>query len=92
MANTESRIQSAIIKCLEGLGWYVVKISAATKAGIPDVLACDTKGKFWAFEVKDVNGVLSKLQEINIEKIRKTGGHAYVVYSVQQVRDLIRNN
>lgn len=91
MANKESGIQASIIKYLTGLGWYVVKVSAATRGGTPDLLCCDTYGCFWAFEVKANDGVVSKLQEFVIEKIRKTGGSAHVVHSLQQVKTIIEN-
>ena len=49
---SESKLQTKIIKYLESLGWYVRKIITCNKNGTPDIIACDTSGKFWAFEVK----------------------------------------
>jgi Holliday junction resolvase len=57
-------------------------------AGIPDIIAC-IGGRFVAFEVKTDNGKATALQEITIRKIRKAGGIAEVVRSVEDVRRII---
>lgn len=54
-------------------------------AGIPDVI-CITRGAVVFFEVKRPGGKVSKIQKYTLEKIRKAGGHAFVVESVEQVR------
>ena len=41
-------------------------------AGIPDVICC-LDGRFFAFEVKTPDGVVSKLQERTIHKIKVAG-------------------
>lgn len=96
MANVkilESRLQAKCIAYLEqNLKWVVIKISAATKAGEPDLICCDKKGYFWAFEIKaGTAGIVSKLQEYKIERIRKNNGKAYVIYSFDDLVALTRN-
>lgn len=61
----------------------------ASKSGVPDILACDPKGKFWAFEVKVEGNKPSPLQEYNIKLINDTGGEAHVVYSLEDVKEAI---
>ena len=58
-------------------------------SGIPDIIVC-YKGKFLAFEVKNENGKLSKLQEITIEKIRKANGMAFKVTSLEEVKEILK--
>jgi hypothetical protein len=60
-------------------------------AGIPDIIAC-IRGHFYGFEVKTDKGKPTKLQEAAIRRIRKCGGTAGVVRSVEDVKDLIDNN
>ena len=57
-------------------------------AGIPDVICC-LDGRFFAFEVKTPDGVVTKLQERTIHKIKVAGGHAYVVRSVEDVKAVL---
>lgn len=57
-------------------------------AGVPDIIAC-IGGRFVAFEVKTDTGVVSKLQEVTIRKIRDAGGTACVVRSVAEARKVL---
>lgn len=54
-------------------------------AGIPDIIAC-IGGKFYAFEVKQPGGRLSRLQEVTLKKIEAAGGVAVMVTSVDEVK------
>ena len=56
-------------------------------SGLPDIICC-YKGKFVAFEVKTEKGRLSKLQEFMITKINGSGGMAFKVTSLQEVKYL----
>ena len=87
---TEQQIQNKIIKYLKTIS-YVVKIISATKAGVLDVIVC-YKGRFIAFEVKtpDEKTNVSDLQEYNINEIIKNGGLAYVVWELNQVKEIIK--
>jgi Holliday junction resolvase len=75
---TEQHLQTKLIKALRMHGAYVVKIVAATHAGVPDVLAC-VKGRFWAFECKSEKGKLSELQYYNLKNVIDAGGRAEVI-------------
>lgn len=54
-------------------------------AGIPDIIAC-VDGRFYAFEVKQPTGKLTRLQEVTLKKIRAAGGVAVMVTSVDEVK------
>ncbi len=64
----ETYHQSKIIDYLEGLGFEVIKIITANRAGNADVVACSKEGQFWKIEVKRYNGMPSKLQ---LAKLRR---------------------
>lgn len=85
----EQTIQKKIIKHLESIGAYVIKIVVAQRSGIPDLICC-YRGKFIAFEVKSKTGKVSALQSYNIQKIKEQDGHAFVVRSVEEVKDIIK--
>ena len=57
-------------------------------AGIPDVIVC-VGGQFFAFEVKQPGGSLTKIQENVIQRIRGAGGKAYKVTSVENVKAIL---
>lgn len=86
---TEQKLQSAIIAYLQAKGCYVVKTMVTSRAGVPDLLVCMPGGKFLAIEVKGPKGKPSTLQLENLKQIRKLGGTAKVVYSLNEVKAIL---
>ncbi len=84
----ESHIQSKIIKYLESLGMYVVKVGLANRNGVPDILACHL-GKFIGFEVKQEGKEASPLQLYNKRRIHHAGGLCFTVRSVAEVKEIV---
>ena len=81
----ESAIQKKILDYLDAKGCFTVKVISANKNGIPDILCC-YKGQMIGFEVKGMGGVVSEMQKFQVSEIRKAGGVAEVVRSVDEVR------
>jgi len=84
----EQAIQAKILKLLKP--YYTVKVVAATKAGVPDILAC-INGHFVGIEVKTpkTKTNTSELQKYNLRKIEENGGYSLVAWSVEQVEEFI---
>ena len=88
----ESTLQSKVIKYLEEKGAYVVKVIAASKSGVPDLLVC-YQGGFIAIELK-APGRLSDtkpLQIYNRNLIVKSGGTAIIADSLETVKGLFND-
>lgn len=86
----ESALQSKVIKYLQSEGAYVVKVVAASKDGVADLLVC-YRGLFLALECKapgKLNGV-SPLQSYNINEVKKAGGISLAFDSLDTVKELI---
>lgn len=78
LKTSEKYIQSNLIKFLNSKeNVWSVKTIVCNKVGCPDILCC-IEGKFVAIELKSKGKSPSKIQMLNIEKIRKNGGIAYV--------------
>jgi len=90
---SEQLIQRDIIKYLESIGCYVIKTIATNRSGVSDLICClplkDKESIFLALEVKKKGGKVSKLQEVHIRKVKEAGGVAKVVYSLDEVKELI---
>ena len=90
----EKTFENKIKKYLEEVGAYHVKFFAnrMTKTGVPDILA-SVNGYFVGIEVKAQNGKPSPLQIHNVEKIKKSGGFAFIVYPSgwDSLKDFIDN-
>lgn len=78
---TESQFKSRVIKFLLDNEIYHIKYWGGghfTRAGVPDIITC-VNGYFIAIELKTETGRVSKLQEYNLEEIRRAGGAAMVL-------------
>jgi Holliday junction resolvase len=87
----EQKIQKKIVNFLEAEGHYVVKVVQASKAGVPDILAC-VNGQFLAIEVKtpETKANVSALQEHNLAKITRSGGLSLVAWELAQVQKFVQ--
>ena len=89
--DTESKFQDRLISILKkifGREIWFSKISDRYTSGIPDILGC-LDGKMFAFELKDDKGKASLLQENTIDKIRKAGGTAWVIRTVEEALKIL---
>ena len=84
----EQKIQASILSALKERGAYCVKVMAANRNGVPDIIAC-YKGQFVAIEVKDKYGRPTPLQQANIQQIRKADGWAIVAWSVDEALSVL---
>lgn len=88
----EKIFETKIKRMLTDQGCYFIKHFANrnTEAGVPDILAC-VNGEFLGIEVKSDSGNPTDLQLHHIEKIRKAGGLAFVVYpsGFDQLKDIV---
>ena len=77
----EKSYEAKIRKFLDVEGCYCFKVwgGGYQQAGIPDLLIC-VNGYFVAVEIKGDRGKPSDLQLYNIERIKKAGGIAMVLY------------
>jgi len=87
---TEQKVQTKIIKHLEGMGAYIIKVMVASKAGVPDIICC-IQGRFVGIEVKkpDKKKNTSKLQDIHIRKIAEAGGIAGVAWDLDSLEVIL---
>lgn len=86
---SESKLQTQVQKELREAGWYVIRIIAAGKAGVADIVCCDLFGRFVTIEVKIGINKLSALQEYNADQVKKRNGAAYEVRTIEKVRFII---
>lgn len=76
----EKNFQRKLIKYFESLGCFVTKYNASgiSKVGVPDLSVC-FKGIYLGVEVKKESGVISDIQQWNINQIRNAGGRAICI-------------
>lgn len=80
------KVQEYILKNYKNS--YVVNVIQANKAGTPDLLAC-IAGTFYALEIKGDGDKLSKLQDLTLDKIAKSGGISAEIRDLDQLQRVI---
>lgn len=88
----ESSFVAKIKRYLKDRGAYCEKIwgGGFQSAGIPDIIGC-YRGYFIAIEAKVGNNQPSEIQKIKIKNIIKSGGFAKVVWTLDEVKQLLDN-
>ena len=76
------------LKTVEDLYFFKEHGGLYGTAGVPDIICC-YKGQFIALEVKAPDGKATALQDATIKRIRKAGGVAEVVRSVEEAKEII---
>ena len=88
----EGKVKKKVKEYLKSIGaWYYMPVSNGMgRSGCPDIIVCH-KGTFYAFECKAPNKLNNTTpnQDREIAAINTAGGFAYVVDSVEMVKELI---
>lgn len=88
MKGPEKRITDCILAYLRSRpSTWRFKVGAGPfqVAGLPDIVGC-TDGRFFAFEVKQPGKTATPLQSATLAAIKRAGGIAETVTSLDQVR------
>jgi len=90
----EKDVTNPIMKYLKSKGCIIFKINDRSTSGIPDVMGItgDGTGRLIALEIKRPNRPSKsrmKLQEFNIKRFKELGGISKVVYSLDDVKELL---
>lgn len=85
-------LKPKVIKCLEKeYGAFVINVTSASKSGTMDLVAC-IEGLFYGLEIKWADDKPSALQKQKINKCLDSGGRAYFIRSVAQLRNILDND
>lgn len=86
----EAAFQKEAIELIESMGGYVIKIhvSAYQSQGEPDLVCC-YEGRFVALELKIEGNKPSALQLEKIQDIKRAGGIALPVWSINEIKETL---
>ena len=88
---SEQKLQSKILAWLQDHGFYCIKVMKASKSGVPDIVGCTPKGRFFAVEVKYGSNTPSALQTYNVKEINNRGGIACVAWDLETVIERLKH-
>lgn len=89
MAN-ETTIERALVRTVVRQGGAAYKFTSPARRGVPDRLVVLPGGRIVFVEVKAPGGRLSKLQEIEIARLRGLGCEVRIVWSADEVEGALR--
>lgn len=85
----EAKIEEAVCAFAESLGWTVRKYVTPGHKGAPDRILRRSGTVFW-IEFKGPHGVLSALQDREIERIRRDGFKVFVIDNIDEGKRIIQ--
>jgi len=88
---TEKQIENKIKRLLADRGAYYFKHFGCkfSRVGVPDLVCC-YKGRFIGIEVKRPSGgIVSEIQQINLNQINNAGGIGIVARSIEEVENCL---
>ncbi len=81
----ESFVEKALVREVEKLGGIAYKFASPMRRGVPDRIVVMPGGRVIFVEVKAPGGEISKLQEVELARLRKLGASVAVLWSVEDV-------
>ena len=86
----ESTIEKKLVSGLRVYGWRALKFISPGNDGVPDRIVLGPAGEVIFVELKTDVGKLTRLQEIQIGRLRRSGHDVRVLYGAKGVGDFIR--
>lgn len=86
----EKNIEKILVKEVKKLGGLCYKWVSPGNAGVPDRIVLIPNRPVMFIELKTDRGKLSRLQEIQIKKLKAITEHVYVLRGLEEVRDFIK--
>ena len=81
----ENSVERRLREEVEHLGGLCFKWVSPMNAGVPDRIVIMPDGRVRFVELKTIRGRLSKVQEYQMERLRKLGCSVHVLYGVDEV-------
>ena len=76
----ERDIERRMNRLIRERGGLTYKFSSPNSRSVPDRIVITSSGEVWFVELKTTNGNLTKLQQHHIDKLKKQGANACVLY------------
>ena len=83
-----SDLQKDVLLYLEALHYPAYNIIVASRSGVADIIAC-IEGRFASIEVKAGKDVVSELQRVKQNKVKRARGYAIIARSLEDVAMLV---
>lgn len=86
----ESQIEKSLVKRVRDCGGLCYKFVSPNNPGVPDRIIITREGRTVYVELKTEVGRLAKIQQWQIEQMRKRGADVRVARGIDEVKALVR--
>lgn len=86
----EKNVRVSVLKHLKKEKWFIMPLSDRFASGYPDIL-CIKEGKHIFIELKKPDGKTRDIQDYFVDEINHNGGMAFVVKSLDQIKNILTN-
>lgn len=88
----EKEIEKFLVKEIKKLGGLCYKWVSPGNAGVPDRIILLPNRPVVFVELKTDKGKLSRLQEVQIKKLRNLNASVYILHGLEEVKEFIKWN
>lgn len=86
----ESQIEARLVKMVRERGGLCYKFVSPSNPGVPDRIVITPKGRVIFTELKTEIGRLTRIQEWQIEEMKKRGAEVRVLKGLDEVKEFVR--
>ena len=86
----EKEIEKFLIKEIKKLGGLCYKWVSPGNAGVPDRIVLLPNRPAMFVELKTDKGKLSRLQEVQIKKLKSINDQVYILHGLEEVKEFIK--
>lgn len=88
----EKDIEKFLVREVKNLGGLCYKWVSPGNAGVPDRIVLLPNRPAMFVELKTDKGKLSKLQEVQVKKIRSVNDQVYILHGLEEVKEFIKSH
>ena len=88
----EKDIEKFLVREVKKLGGLCYKWVSPGNAGVPDRIVLLPNSPALFVELKANKGKLSRLQEVQVKKLRSLNAPVYILYGLEEVKEFIKWN
>jgi len=87
---TEAQIEGWLVKMVEELGGLCYKFVSPSNPGVPDRIVITPEGRTIYVELKTEIGSLQRIQQWQLERMKKRGADVRVIKGLQAAKEFVK--
>lgn len=85
----EKNVEKLFVREVQARGGITYKFTSPGNVGVPDRIVITPEGRVWFVELKTETGRLSRMQEYQLERLRRQNCNVVVLYGREEVEKVV---